>query len=245
MLSYLFVLIIGLITGFMDAIIGCGGLISIPMLIFAGMPPSVAVATDRFGCLGSALSSTYRFWKSELIVKKYLFPFSFIAVVGALVGASILININEKLLGDIIGILLILLLPVIFIRKDLGIKNNRPTLIKISIGYIIFFLIEIYAGLISIASGIFVLLALSFFFGMDFLKANATLKPVSLLGTIVALLVFANNGIVDWVNGLVLFLGMLSGGYLGAVVAEKGGNKFIRYIFILVVIFSAEKLLLY
>lgn len=238
----LLVFIIGFFTGLLDALIGAGGLISIPLLILSGMPANQAIAVDRFGCLGAGIASTYKFYKSKQIVRRFILPLSLIALCGAFIGASLLVKTPEDLLEKSIGILLILLLPVVFIKKDFGLKQNKPHLFLLVAGYILFFFLEIYAGFINISVGIFSLIILSSCFGLDFLKANATMKPVSLLASIVSILVFASNGLIDYVAGMLMFAGMFSGAYLGAVLALKGGSKFIRIVLILVVIFSAFKL---
>ena len=64
-ITLLLVLLIGLVTGFFDSVVGAGGLISVPSLIFLGLPPQVAIATDRFGILGQTFAALVKFWKAK------------------------------------------------------------------------------------------------------------------------------------------------------------------------------------
>jgi hypothetical protein len=118
--------LIGILVGFAVGLTnGGGGLISIPLLILLGLPPQIAVATDRFGSLGYAASSTYKFLKSRKIVFSYILPLAIISSIGGLIGAKILIDIDKALLVKIIGIAIALLLPLVFLKKDAGIEKKK------------------------------------------------------------------------------------------------------------------------
>ena len=71
-ITLLLVLFIGIVTGFFDSVIGAGGLISVPSLIFLGLPPQVAIATDRLGTLGQIFTALIKFWQAKKIVWKYV-----------------------------------------------------------------------------------------------------------------------------------------------------------------------------
>ena len=109
LLSLLLIFVVGLIASFMGNFAGGGGgLLSIPLLIFVGLPPSMAVATNKFGALGVCLSAAYKFSKTKQINFKTAIPFVVISIIGAVIGANILIKTNQAMLTTIIGIIILI-----------------------------------------------------------------------------------------------------------------------------------------
>lgn len=236
---------IGIASGFIGSMVGGGGLISIPFLIFLGLPPQTAIATDRMGVVGLSLGAIPKFWREKKILWKYIPLFVVISLMGAYIGANILLSIDQKILSRLVGIIILTALPLMFLKSDMGIKSIKETKNKKLVGYLIYFLIMIYAGFFGGGAGALVFYTLMFFFGFTVIEASATgivpWLPLSLL----SLFIFAIHGIVDYRNGIVLFIGMSLGGYLGASTAIKKGNKWIKSLFGIVVIISGIKLLLF
>ena len=241
----LIVLLIGLITGFFDSIIGAGGLISVPSLIFLGLPPQVAIATDRLGTIGQSFASLVKFWKAKKIVWKYVPAFAIISLAGSLIGASILLNINPQTIQIIVGILLIILLPLVLFKQKIGIKKIRTTKPRILIGLTLYFLIMIFAGFFGQGTGPLIFYTLTFFLGFTMIEVLATGSISWLVLSVSSLIIFALSGIVDYKIGIVLLVGMAIGGYIGAHVALKKGNLWIKRVFVLFVIISVVKLLFF
>lgn len=237
--------LIGVVAGFIGAIAGGGGLISIPLLIFLGLPPQIAIATNKFAGIGLSLGATYKFAKSKKIIWKYVLPFSIIALIGGILGANILVNINKGLLSKTVGIVLLIFLPVIFLKKDMGVKHRKTSDIRKTIGYIFYFASAIYGGFFG--GGAFILIAytLMYFFGFKIIQANATDIIPWLILSISASIIFIIHGIIDFHIGIVLFIGMIFGGYLGAHTAIKKGDKWVKTIFAVIVIISAIKILFF
>ncbi len=239
------VFMIGIVASFIGSMVGSGGLISIPFLIFIGLPPQVAIATNRMGGVGLSLGAIPKFWKAKKILWKYVPIFALISIAGAYVGANILLSIDEALLNTIVAVILLLMLPLLLIKKEIGVKKKDVSKTKNAIGYVLYFLIMIFGGFFGGGAGTLVFYTLMFFFGFTIIEANATdIIPWFLL-SIVALIVFAFKGIVDYGSGIALFLGMLIGGYLGAHTAIKKGNEWVKIIFIVVVVLSSIKLLFF
>jgi uncharacterized protein len=239
------VLIIGLIAGLVDAIVGSGGLISIPFLIFTGLPAQVAIATDRLGIIGQNLGSIPKFWKEKKIQWKYVPAFSLISIIGAYIGANILLSVNEEFLNKVVGVVILLILPFIFIKKDIGVKRKTITKSKKIIGYFLYLLVMTFAGFIGGGVGILIFYTLMVFFGFTIIEANATDNISWFLLSISSLIIFAMNGLIDYTLGIVLFIGMLAGGYLGVRIVIKKGNQWVKPLFVVVVIISAIKLLFF
>ncbi|MBI4044182.1 MAG: sulfite exporter TauE/SafE family protein [Candidatus Diapherotrites archaeon] len=238
-------LFIGLITGFIDSVIGGGGLFSIPALIFLGFPPHVAVATDRFGTIGQGFAATWRFWNSGKIIWKYVPLLSIAALAGSIIGANLLLNIEVDLLKNIIGIVIVLLLPAVLLKPSIGIKRQETGNWKKTAGLIMYFLVMIFGGFIAQGTGPLVFFVLIYFFGFTVLEVLATKSIPWLLLSISSVIIFGLNGLIDYGSGLVLLAGMGIGGYIGANTALEKGEKWIKWLFIFFVLLSAFKLLLF
>ncbi|MBS3168966.1 TSUP family transporter, partial [Candidatus Woesearchaeota archaeon] len=104
----LLVSLIGLVTGFFDSIIGAGGLISVPSLVFLGLPPQIAIATDRLGTIGQTFTALIKFWKAKKIVWRYVPILAVISLAGSLIGANILLNVDQKILESVVGVLILI-----------------------------------------------------------------------------------------------------------------------------------------
>lgn len=240
------IFIIGFASSFIGSMAGGGGgLISMPFLIFLGLPPSAAVATNRFGTTGMGASSAYRFYKDKKIVFKYVLPLCAISIVGSVIGANILLKIDEDILGRIMGLILLSMLPVMFLKSDLGMKDKVVTRLSKVFAYGGYFLLAIYDGFFGAGAGLISLFLLASLLGITYVEANATDKIPWFLNTIISTAIFAAYGLINYLFGFILLAGMIAGGYLGAATAVKKGNKFVRLVFCLVVVASAIKLLLF
>lgn len=239
----LFVLLIGIVAGFLDSTVGSGGSVSIPSLIFLGLPPQVAVGTDRLGSVGQTSAAFLKFWNSGKIRWNYVLPFTVISLIGTAIGASILLTIDPKILQKLIGVILLILLPVTFLRKDVGVKRFTVDNLKRSIGFVIFFILNIFNGFLGVGSGGISYYNSLFFFGFTFIEANATNVIPWFLLSVFSLAIYTHGGIVDYKTGIILLLGMTIGGYLGAHIALRKGDIWVKRLFLLVVIASSIRLL--
>lgn len=239
------VFVIGIVTGLVDSIVGVGGLISIPFLILSGLPPKVAIATDRVGIIGQNIGSLPKYWKERQILWKFVPPLTIVAAIAAYFGANILITLNEVLVTQIVGVVILLLLPFLFFKKELGIKRHHPGKLKLSAGYIVYFFAMIFASTVGGGVGILIMYVLLIFFGFTVINAKATDNFPWLFLSIASLIIFGINGIIDYVAGITLFAGMMIGGYIGAHVAVKKGNKWMKAFVVVAVVISGVKLLFF
>lgn len=244
-LTLLLVLLAGIAAGFFDSTLGAGGLISIPSLVFLGLPPQVAIATDRFGTLGQTLPAFLKFWKAKKIVWRYVPVLAIISLLGSFIGANILLNIDPKILQKVVGVLLLILLPLLFLKQNKGIQRAKMSKSKIAFGLSIYFLIMVFGGFFGQGTGPLIFYTLTYFLGFTMLEVLGTgIIPWFVL-SVSSLIIFAFNGIVDYKNGIILLLGMAIGGYIGAHVALKKGELWVKQLFILFVAISAVKLLFF
>ncbi len=241
------VLIIGLIAGFLGGFTSGGGnLISIPFLIFLGLPVQTAIATDRFGSFGYVVSTIYKFSQAKKIVYKYVVPLSILSIIGGLIGTSLVINIDKNMLTKIIGAIILILLPLVVWKKDLGVKSGQVRSRSILIlGFFLYFLSAIYDGFLGAAGGILVAYLFVFIFGLTYTQANATEKIPYAFNAILAIIVFAISGLINYKLGVALLGGELIGAYIGAQQAIKRGDEVVRFIMIVIVILSSIKLIFF
>ena len=139
LIQIIFTFFIGVCSSFIGSMVGGGGLISIPFLMFLGLPPSVAIATNKFGSLGLSAGAFIKYFKEKKIQWNYILPLSLISIISAVIGANILISLNKEILSKAIGIIILVLLPLIVFNKKIGLKKINPSKIKKIIGFILYF----------------------------------------------------------------------------------------------------------
>jgi uncharacterized membrane protein YfcA len=209
------------------------------------MPANVANGTNRVAILMQALVATRTFKKENHLNLKRGMVLAIPAILGAIVGAQVAVNIDEDILRKTIGVLMVVMLAIIFIKPKRWLEgrpeidNHRLTFLTA----IIFFGVGFYGGFIQAGVGIFLLAGLVLASGFDLVKANALKNYIVLIFTIFALIVFILNDQVEWLGGLVMGVGNMAGARVAAKLAIKKGAGFVRWILILILIFSAIVLL--
>lgn len=237
--------LIGIAASFIGSIAGSGGLISIPFLIFLGLPPQIAIATNKFGASGRAIGAFYKFWKTQKINWKQTIPLTILAIIGSIIGAQLLINIDKEMLSTVIGVIMLCLLPLIFIKKNIGIVQTKTTATTKTFGYFIYFLIMIFGGFFGGGAGTLTLYCLMYFTGTSIIQSNANDVIPSFFMAIIPLVLFSMNGLIDYSLGLALFVGMIIGGYIGTHIAIKKGNKWVKSIFAFTVLIVSIKIIFF
>lgn len=243
--AYVGVLAAGVVAGYVNTMAGSGSLITLPLLIFLGLPPTVANGTNRVGVLFQTITATASFQKQKVLEWRNASYLLGTSVLGAVVGAQIAANLNEDVMQRTIGVLMLVMLGVLFVEPKRWLvgrpdeKEKRPSPFQL----LLFFGIGIYGGFIQAGVGIFLLAALVLSVGHDLVSANAVKSLIVLGFTIAALLVFVLNDQVNWVMGIILALGNGFGGWIAARTAVKQGASFVRWLLIVVVIVSALNLL--
>ena len=155
--------LIGVFASFVGAMVGSGGLITIPFLMFIGLPPQVAIATNKFGAVGLKLGAIAKFWKTDYIKWKYVLPFSVISILAALVGTQLLLRIDKDLLENIVVVLLLLVLPLLFVKKEMGVIAQDTGRFKQIAGYIFYFFVQVFSAFFGGGSATIVIYVLIYF----------------------------------------------------------------------------------
>lgn len=243
---YIFPLVvfIGVIAGFINTLAGGGSALSLPMLIIAGLPPTVANGTNRIAILLQNVVGSGQFKKDKILEIKDSWWLVIPAVIGAIPGAIFAVKLSEQNLKYIIGGVLVFMLFLVVFKPDIWIKS-RAGLVKSKsswLNVVTFFFIGAYGGFIQIGTGFLLLAGLVLVNGMNLLKSNAIKVFIVLLYTIPALLIFIINKDVDYIIGFTLAIGNMTGAWIGAKSAVKLGPGFIRYVLIFALITLSAKL---
>lgn len=224
----------GLAAGFINTTAGGGSMLTLPLLMFLGLPANVANGTNRIAILLQNLIGVNTFRQKKVLDIKADYKLAVPAVAGSVIGALFAVEIDPLLLKKIIAGLMVamffivVLKPEIWVKEHVGAAAAKPTALQ----YIIFFFIGFYGGFIQIGVGFFLLAGLVLGSGFDLVKANAVKVLIILLYTIFSLAVYFLNKQVDIFAGLILAAGNMGGAWLGANFAVKGGAKYVRYVLI-------------
>lgn len=235
---------VGLIAGFINTVAGSGSLLTLPLLMFLGLPANVANGTNRIAILLQNLVGVSSFKQQKVLDFRDGIRIGIPAVIGSLIGARIAVNLNDAVMEKLIGGLLVLMFFLIILKPGrwLGSHEDQPS-IKYPWQALIFFLIGAYGGFIQAGVGFFLLAGLVLGAGFELVKANALKVFIVFLYTPFALVVFILNGDVNYVFGFILAIGNMTGAWIGARVAVKWGASAVR-IFLLVALFFASLKLL-
>lgn len=232
----LFILFLtGLISGLVDAIAGGGGLISLPMLLAVGVPPHLALGTNKLQTTIGTSVATYSYYVKKLFNIKTVFKGLIFGLVGASLGAGISQIINGDVLNKIIPFLLMFILGYTLLSPSLG-NIETPPKMREPICFALFgFLLGFYDGFFGPGTGSLWVFVLTYFLGYQFINATAYAKVFNLKSNIFATVCFIFTGAINYHIALCMAGGQVIGGRLGAKIAITRGAKVIKPVFLTVV----------
>jgi len=242
---YVAVVAAGFAAGFINTLAGSGSLITLPLLIFLGLPANVANGTNRVAILLQNVVAVGSFRRQKVLDLRRGLMLALPAVAGGIIGAQIAVNLDEIIIRRIVGILMVVMFFVVLIKPRRWLEGKSlESNIKLTFpNFLIFFLIGAYGGFIQAGVGIFLLAGLVLSAGYDLVRANAVKLLIVLCFTVFALAIFILNDQVRWETGLVLALGNMSGAWIASKLAVKQGAKFVRWFLLAVLIISGTALL--
>ncbi len=235
----------GLLAGFINTLAGSGSLITVPLLMFLGLPATVANATNRVMIFLANIVGVSSFRHQKVFHFRDNIWLTIPAIVGAIIGARIAVDINEVVMTRIIGGLMVFLLFTIIYKPQKWLKEvGQHSESKFNVWqYLVMFFVGLYGGFIQIGVGVFILSGLVLTAGFDLIKANAVKLFIIMVYTAFALGIFIYNGQVNFLVGILLAAGSMTGSFIATKVAVSWGPKFVRIILIAVVIVAAIKFL--
>ena len=227
-------------AGWIDAVVGGGGLIQLPALLlgFPGATPAQLLATNKFGSIFGTATSSLTYVRRVRPDQRTALPMAGVAFLGAIGGALIGLHIPKSAFNPIILVMLVVVGAYTVARPRMGhetalrFDGHRHTLVAMLTG----FCIGVYDGALGPGTGSFMVFALVGLMGYAFLEASAKAKIANFATNLGALVIFIPGGHVMWKVGALMAAMNLAGGYTGARTAVAKGSAFVRVVFIVVLV---------
>ncbi len=226
----------GFLAAFVDSVVGGGGLVSVPVLLTAGLPPHLALGTNKLAGTMGSLTSTLAFMRSgkvELSVVKRLFP---LTLIGSACGTLLLQAVPSSWLKPLVVVLLLAITVYTLLKRSWGGEGTyRGSLTRRAVLLLAAaaLLIGGYDGFFGPGTGSFLIFAF-LMAGFDFVRAAGNAKVLNFGSNIASLITFACLGSIDWTIGLTMGVFMVAGSFAGSRLAIRQGAKYVRPLFIAV-----------
>lgn len=243
-LSYIIIFVSGLIAGIINTLAGGGSLLTLPILIFSGLPSSIANGTNRVGLLIQSIFGTAGYHSKGIYTHPFSIYLGLSSLLGSLIGAQIAIDVNPYVFNKILSMVMLTMVLIMLIRKK-TFENSFPE--RTSGKYLIFsllafFFIGIYGGFINAGIGFIIIFFLNQVNRLNLVKTNATKVSLVLIYSSGALIIFALNNAVNWKLGLILALGSSIGSWWASRWSVNKGEGTFRIILAITVSLVAVKL---
>lgn len=229
------------IAGFVDAVAGGGGLISLPAYMLAGLPTHFAAGCNKFSASLGTIVATTNYIKGGKVKFKIAILSAIGAIMGSGLGTSLALVISDKLLKGIMMVAIPVVAIFVVTQKDLGkekevieekvIGMKRQIISSIVIGL----MIGCYDGIIGPGTGTFLMIAFASVLGIDLVTSSGCAKVTNLASNITSLIIYIIGGKVIFILAIPAAICSMLGGHLGACFAIKGGSQKVRYIMFFVI----------
>lgn len=242
--EYLILIVLFFVTAAVGVVTGSNSLITVPMMMQLDIDPKVAVATNMFGLTFMSVGASIPFMKSGAVDRQRMPPLIILTLVGSALGAVLVGIISTTAFPAVVAVSVVFVVAFMVLSpgRAQG-ERRRPSAVMVGAAFALSFLLAVYGGLYS--GGYVTMLTACFvtLFGMSFTEAVATTKVVNVFSSLVATLVFAWQGLVDWWLGSILAVTMFLAAYVGAKTVTKMNEIWLRRIFIAVAGLLAAKTL--
>lgn len=234
-LLYVFLIAMGFLAGFIDAIAGGGGLISLPALVYTGMPMTMVLGTNKLQSSIGTSVAVVQYYRDGLINFKTVYRGLLMGLVGAVFGAVLANKISSDFMHYLVPFLMLAVFIFNLLNKSLGIKEGTKRMEEFAFFSIFGFIIGFYDAFFGPGTGNFWVILIVYFLGYTFLNASGYAKVLNLKSNLFSLAVFIYFGSVNFSLGLIMACGQFFGGYVGARMVILKGSKLVRPIFMAVV----------
>lgn len=233
-------------AGLVDAVVGGGGLIQLPLLlsVFPAAEIPVLFGTNKISSICGTASAAWQYSRKVGIPYASVLPATLAALVGSAIGAAVVSFLPNHALRPMVLAMLLMVGTYTYLKQDFGFQRKtpptwrKPVLLALMIGLVLGF----YDGFFGPGTGSFLIFAFVRLFGMDMLHASASAKLVNLATNLGALIYFFFHHGVMWQVGLFMAAANVCGAQFGTHLAVRHGNRFIRYLLLVVVSVLAVKL---
>jgi len=237
---YLFLAFFAFLAGLVDSVVGGGGLIQLPalMVAFPAYPITLLFGTNKFANVFGTLVAAIRFCKAQPLPISTVVPATVAAFVFAFLGARSVSLLDPTILRPLVVAALVLVLLYTLFKPDIGgihapkLTPGKQKIVGVCIGGVLGF----YDGFFGPGTGSFILFAFVALLGFDFIRASASAKVLNVATNVAALAFFIPSGNVRYDLGIVMAVANVAGSIVGVQLALRRGTRFVRILFIVVVV---------
>lgn len=225
---YIVLPVVGFIAGTIDAIAGGGGMLTVPALLATGLPPAMALGTNKLQSVFGSLTATIKYYRGGLLsLRANVWPVV-TTLIGAAIGTYCVRIMDPSLLKKVVPFLILALAIYFYFTPKLKDEDSHSILPPVLFISIFAPVIGFYDGFMGPGTGSFFMVCLVALFGMNVRHATAKTKLLNVTSNISSLCVFVAGGHVLWSLGLIMAIGQIAGGYTGAHLVLGKGIKIIK-----------------
>lgn len=231
------------LAGFVDSIAGGGGLITVPAMLLAGIPPLQTLGTNKVQSICGAASATIAYARQGHVHLRDQLPMALMAVIGGMLGAALATIMPGDVLRVVLPFLLVAIALYFALKPNLGDVERHRRMSATLFGFTFVPLIGFYDGAFGPGTGSFLMLAFVTLAGFGLLKATAHTKLLNFGSNLGGLIVFSVSGVILWKVGVIMGVGQFLGAQAGSRLAMRIGAKIIKPLLVVVCVAFTVKLL--
>jgi uncharacterized membrane protein YfcA len=246
-LELIVLLVVGIISGFLNVMAGGGSMLTVPLMIFMGIPGHIANGTNRIGIMVQNITATVAFYKKGFSNFKLSLSLAAFTIPGAIAGAYLASNIEGKDFNRLLVVLMIIVMIMMATgsSKNPSKKTEKITKKKLVYGHLLMVAAGFWGGLIQIGVGFILMPIMHRVMGMDLVTTNSHKVFITLIFSIAALLVFSSQLELLWSAGIALAIGNSIGGWFATSFQIKQGAGTIKWVLNIVLVAFIIKLLFF
>lgn len=246
MLELLLLIIVGVASGFLNVMAGGGSMLSVPIMIFLGVPGTVANGTNRIAILIQNISAVWAFYRKGFSNITLSLSLSACTIPGTLIGATIAARVPNDQFNTVLAVIMLMVLIVMALPQAKTIKiDETPSKHRLFMGHFLMVFIGFWGGFIHIGVGFLLMPVLNRVMQLDLVTTNAHKVFIAMIYTVVALAVFSSELELMWEFGLALGMGSWLGAILAANMQVKKGVGPIKWTLNTVIVAFIIKLLFF
>jgi uncharacterized membrane protein YfcA len=231
--TQLLLAVIGFIGGFVGSEVGAGALITLPALLFLGLSPAAAVATNSLSAWLTNAVAAFDYARDKKIQWRIVIPLAPLALLGAIIGSELIIDIDTHTASAIIALLFGFVFLTIFGFARKGTVGMHGGVVRYSnarklIAGILAFALGVYGGFFTVGVTTLFVMMLAYLLKRDFMQSAADSVMISAVFLLGSLITFSMTGLIDYKLALPLALGSVVGAHIGTKAAERYGNRWLR-----------------
>lgn len=242
--TYIVMALVAFCAGWVDSIAGGGGLLTVPALFLAGLPPKIALGTNKLQSVCGTITASTRYYLAGKVERPWLKYFLPLALVGSALGTSSILSLSPDIIKPLFIPVFVFIGIYMAVKKETGAQEDKKkrTNKRFALACGLVFAIGFYDGFFGPGTGIFLFMVLVLVTGLDAVRATGTTKLINGTTNLAALAVFLTKGSLHISLGLTMACANAMGGYVGSKMAMDKGQRLIRFVVIAVVLAMSARL---